>query len=514
MAKKNNDLWFPPLSTYKSYIECLSELDGNDVLLGLIGYGLVAEPIPPIIYSLSFSQYCLQNNPKFKTTKADYIRYEGNRHNHKVRLFGIPNPFAYFHLCQCISISWERMLRYFEFVTNNQNYKISRLHIRKQKNNPAIFKMNYKWWKTDETPEIDLKIGARFVAQADISVCFPSMYTHVIPWAVTGKSVAKKYPKFGWPNRLDKFLRQTTNNETHGILIGPHASNIVSEIILLKVDKVLYDKGFSFIRNIDDYSCFSEDYDSAEDFIFVLRKTLREFGLRLNDSKTKIVELPQNYQDNWVNRLNYEKPIPINGKVNFNQVQMFLDLVKVMMIESNDNLAILKYLLKSLKDDLLTDNAAVLYQKFFLKMGILFPYLLSSFEEYLFEPFNVDPLIIKDWCNVIYSSYEKRGNQEAIAYMFYFALKYDFRIENATITSLLESTDCVVKTLGAVYFTKNKDPRIGEIYKDALSLYQDKSVRDQFWLYCYTILDEKHLDGDWKKIKRAGVTFIDESIYV
>lgn len=52
--------------------------------------------------------------------------------------------------------------------------------------------MSYSNWKTDGTPEPDLLIGKRYVVKADISTCFPSIYTHSIPWALAGKATAKK----------------------------------------------------------------------------------------------------------------------------------------------------------------------------------------------------------------------------------------------------------------------------------------------------------------------------------
>jgi hypothetical protein len=37
-------------------------------------------------------------------------------------------------------------------------------------------------------------------------------------------------------NKLDKFTRNLKFSETHGILIGPHSSNLISEIVLTSVD--------------------------------------------------------------------------------------------------------------------------------------------------------------------------------------------------------------------------------------------------------------------------------------
>jgi hypothetical protein len=82
---------------------------------------------------------------------------------------------------------------YFEDKTNNQSHKISRIHIRKLKNKKHLFEMNYKnFLKDDLDIENVLSIGSRYVVKADISNCFPSIYTHSIPWALVGKESAKK----------------------------------------------------------------------------------------------------------------------------------------------------------------------------------------------------------------------------------------------------------------------------------------------------------------------------------
>lgn len=124
--------------------------------------------------------------------------------------------------------------------------------------------MNYKNYRADGSGEIELLLGAKYVANVDISTCFPSMYTHSLPWALVGKDFAKKNRSSQyWFNELDFYVRGTTNGETHGILIGPHASNVLSEIILVCIDNELLEKGWKYIRNIDDYTCYVNSYEDA-----------------------------------------------------------------------------------------------------------------------------------------------------------------------------------------------------------------------------------------------------------
>ena len=101
--------------------------------------------------------------------------------------------------------------------------------------------MNYSDFKNDGTPEPNLLIGSKYLVNADISTCFSSIYTHSIPWALVGKETSKenKGNRQEWYNDLDFYVRNTKNGETHGLLIGSHTSNLLSEIILTSIDHEL-----------------------------------------------------------------------------------------------------------------------------------------------------------------------------------------------------------------------------------------------------------------------------------
>lgn len=538
--KDRSELWFPLLGTSMSYIECLSELSDEDVFRGLLGFGMFAEQIPPLFSSEVFFEYCQKHKPKFNTKYADYVTYEGNRHNLKSRIFGIPNPFVYYNLCLEIKKSWKNILDYFDAVTKNHNYKLSRVHVRKFENQHYIFMMNYKSWKKDDSPETDLLIGSKFIFKADISSCFSSIYTHAIPWAVIGKTLSKQmselkklkdrrkqFPQHIWLDELDSKVRNTTNKETTGILIGPHSSNLISEILLTRIDKELFEKGYIFVRSIDDYTCYAVSKEEGEKFIFDLNSLLTEYKLKINDGKTDDKTLPQYYEDNWINRLNVEKPVPSvflnkkklkdgrfkivrkgNGLITYKQLRQYLDLVVSLLEEKSNDLAILKYVIKTFRAKHLTENAKVLFQRFFLKMAFLYPYLLPSLDKYLFVRFKVDHKIIDRFSNKCFQDLAEKKNMEGIAYIIFFGIKYNFTIQGVDTNFVVNNSDCIVKTLGALYLKERNDSDFDKIYDDALTIYGLKEKREKYWLYYYTVLNEDDLTGDWKTIKHAGVSFI------
>jgi hypothetical protein len=134
--------------------------------------------------------------------------------------------------------------------------------------------------------QVDYSFDNKFIIQADISNFYPSVYTHSIPWALVGFDYAKanRNPS-DWFNQIDKYQRLLKRNETNGVAIGPATSNIVSEIILSTIDKVLDTEGYKFVRFIDDYTAYTRTYEDAETFLRRLSEELSKFKLNVNARK-------------------------------------------------------------------------------------------------------------------------------------------------------------------------------------------------------------------------------------
>ena len=292
----------------KSYSDFMDEITADELYEGLLGYGLFSEKLPPVFTSVPFFKYCQTIVPSEESSWHDIISYNTMRNVLTPRQLGIPTPLKYDKLCRVLRDNWFLLQKHFKDQTVMNTYRVSRIHLRKQKHNKKLFEMNYKDWKTDGNPETDLLIREksvnRYLVEADISTCFPSIYTHSIPWAIAGKEEAKKHIKDDsyWYNNIDSACQEMKNGETHGLIIGPHASNLISEIILTVVDKKLT-ATYQYYRNIDDYDCFVESYDQAQLFLRDLEEALREFDLPLNHKKTRILELPVVVTESWIHKL-------------------------------------------------------------------------------------------------------------------------------------------------------------------------------------------------------------------
>jgi len=501
------------IQTPNKYAELMKEINSDEILEGFLGYGLFADKLPDFLSSETFFNWYIKNSkPQFENKGKDYVRYEHMRNTNIPRILAIPTPFSYANLCNKVTENWDNIRNQLLENVKNQKFKISRIHIRKLKDKKNLFEMNYKNLEKDGNPEQKIMIGKQFCVEADISNCFPSIYSHSIPWALIGKENSKtNKDDSAWFNELDKTIRNTKNEETNGILIGPHTSNLISEIILTKVDNVLSDKNYEYIRNIDDYKCYVPTYEKAESFLLDLSSELKYYELHLNNKKTKISQLPLSSVHEWVNRLNsfdIGNNLTEDKKIilEYRRLRALLDLAIELMIAEN-NSAVMNYTFKIISTKHLGVQAYKYYIDYVHHLLLLYPYLTNIIEEYVFKPFEVESSRIKQISTDLYNVGVQKRLYEACSYSIFWALKYDFKISSSFVKDSIKSNDCIFLTLGFLYAKKNKDKEsIKEFQKRAKEI--AKTDFDRYWIFLYEILTQEDLTGDYKRIKKEKISFI------
>ena len=493
----------------KTYADFMNEISPSEIYEGLLAYGLFAEQLPPIFTGKPFFDYCQTNNPSFPAENTGFVFYENMRNLNVPRSIGIPNPASYQRLCKFISEQWAELQSHFQNTTAGDIYKVSRIHIRKMENNPCLFQMNYNNWRIDGTPEPDLLIGSKYLVKADISNCFPSIYTHSLSWALVGKDVAKHNQNDHslWYNILDYHTRNLHDGETHGLIIGPHVSNLLSEIILTKVDQALNSKGYKYTRNIDDYSCYVKTHQDGQAFLVALNQQLRYYGLTLNHRKTLIAELPSAAVEQWVRRINAFTAFDLKNTMNYKEVQAYLDLAVELMKENGENSAVLKYAIKVLSNKKLSANAKEYCVKTILHFALIYPYLVTLLDKYVFETFAVETSIISEFSKQLIMNGNKSKNYEEMCFAIFFAIKYDFQITGTQFANLKDCSHCILLLLGYLYSGKQKDKAEIKLYKNfAESLKQTET--NAYWLFIYEALPQSKLRNYWVNTKKKRVSFI------
>lgn len=493
----------------KSYIEYMKEISADELYDSLVGYGLFADKLPPCFSSKQFLDYCKTRTQSFSKKKEySYVVYENIRNINIPRQLGIPVPMAYEIQCGLLKKHWNDLVVHFQKCTEDQReYKISRIHIRKMYNKKYIFEMNYDNWKNDAIPA-SMKVGKKYLVKADISTCFPSIYTHSIPWALLGKHCAKtNRSEDFWPNTLDTYCRNMQYGETDGLIIGPHSSNLVSEIILCSIDKKLSENNWEFVRHIDDYEAYVNSENAASEFLTDLQHELRNYNLSLNHKKTKIIKLPVPLNEYWLRKINIFDNL--TDIIDYKKCSYCLDLALELFTEDN-NASVLKYAIKILSSKKLTNNAKKLFEQTIFQWSLIYPYIVPLLEEYVFEVCGTEDREIEKIINQIFEEYHPKMIFEATSYAIYWAIKFNLSIESLYVNEAIETDDAVFMVLTYEYFKKrNGSKEIKELKSFARDNLGDKIYFDQHWLFMYEVLTQKDLKNDWSALKKNGVTFID-----
>ncbi len=202
--------------------------DSQYVFNALLGYGMFSEKLPPCFDSSMFLEFMNKNMTAFESLSEEskskgtpnpqgapskpkherhrnYIKFSSIGHTHVPREMGVPHPYTYFLLCEHIKKNWDNINSH---IGKGLSNKINYCHVRKIKNKPFIFEMNYKSGDkyNEEELEIKYKLEAKYVVSTDISKFFASIYSHSIPWAIDTRKNSKNNKRIrgSKKNEIDK----------------------------------------------------------------------------------------------------------------------------------------------------------------------------------------------------------------------------------------------------------------------------------------------------------------------
>jgi len=504
------------------------------VFKGLLGHGMFTQKLPPCFTSLSLVNEELRpdGDPGKKQHYHSYIEYRATRNTEVPRQLAIPHPEAYWILCDHIRQYWQDINRHIGIP----EVKFNHCHVRRIKSKDVIFEINYegqdKWQK--EELMLDYALGCQYVVSADISTCFPSMYTHSIPWAVKNKEWAKihkcsswnKKNETGcscrlndnlpcrnernelWPNDLDLISRLQKDGETNGFLIGPHTSNIIAELILSQIDCELQISGFKkVIRHIDDFTFFAPDEIEAKNFLRILSLTLKKYELSLNAKKTTITPYHKFESLHWKSKLN-QFSFPNRDKIGFTTINAYIDYA-MSISQASCDFAALNYAIKIIAQKDLSDRARRLYIKKILQISMNHPYIIPLLEEHVFIFAGNNFEFLQDFLQLLLKHSLLSGSTDSLAFLFYFAIKYHvpLTLDDDIINQIIAQEDCIAMLL-AYKYCKANEINIEPFTNKAADL-QGLSgrSRDKYWLFLYEIIPAPHLSGYLKKLKQQGISF-------
>lgn len=425
-----------------------------------------------------------------KTYGYDHITFQATRHNNVPRNLALLHPQPYASLCKIIHDQWDNI----NYIVNNDHSLIKpQKHL-----DGRLIVMNYEDPINKNNRDLKIGFGKKFKVNTDISNCFNSIYSHSISWAVIGfdqsKEALKKHTKDNhWSAQLDFYQRKNKRNETQGIPIGPATSNIISELILEKIDSKLKLYNFEFYRYIDDYTCFCDTYENAQFFINVLNKELNEFKLTLNLHKTSIVELPEPLNKDWINHLNIAKPsITFNSNQEFreftaSEISNYLDYAIRLNKETPDG-SVLKYAVGSIIKNL-GHSSKKIALSYILNLSFHYP-ILIPYLEFFEENFDTD---IDDSLLCLISENSKYRRSDGICWPLHLLRKKGTQIPLEIANKILESKDCL--SIVTLYKTNGLFQPLIDFINTIIqgSIY----LKDQYWLLLYCLYQDNHIKNPY-----------------
>lgn len=507
-------------------MDILKKLKKEIVFKKLLDFGLFSEKLNPIFTSSSYGKWIRKEGLKvYKNREFSTVSFHLTRNNNAPRIIEIPHPISYYRLCNKIRKNWNEIIKK---IGEIDDYVDRSMVIPKPNNlNKRLVSMlSYNKNRDEKFLILDKSFKARYYVHADITNCYPSIYSHSVPWALVGHQEAKDNmdDKSKWYNKLDFAIRSMQRNETVGIAIGPDTSSVISELILTRVDKALLE--YKYLRYIDDYKCYCNSKEEAESFLRKLSKELERYRLRLNPKKTEIIELPKPLDQNWVrelkaytNKFLLEKDIT---KKEINVLSEFVDLA-LNLAKSNPSDSPLRYAVKILSKKIYKDDDVLAFVIMYLsRICYIYPYFIDVFDLFLDNNNPNDNIIelVKKEINAIAKEHVKYSRSDVSLWSIYLAIKYKFDIEDFVSFSelLIKDRDCL-PVLMCYEYAKARKLDTKRFFNLIDTIITEKT-EEEWWIYIYTLYFDSYRKGVFKKIafkefyeemRKGKVKFIKEN---
>jgi hypothetical protein len=334
------------------------------------------------------------------------------------------------------------------------------------------------------------RVGKRYVLRTDVANFYPSIYTHALDWAITGKAKAKKNFK-GKVNRLgkriDELVMAAQAGQTRGLPIGPDTSLLLAHVVLAPIDKSLKKAGFGHgFRFMDDYELAFVDRTDADRALSALLSALSVYELELNSLKTRIEELPLEIDNSPILAI---KAMPLRPKSSPQQADLIsLFNTAFTFAKAHPDKPIMQYTVGRLNNSATDKKNASLVQDLVLQCATIepgvWPKALPLLKRlHAEQAFSKDPI-----ANVIEVTIEKQaslGHSSEVAWCLWAGLVFGFTLSKAAVKSVIRMEDdvCILLLLHAA--------ELGFATIDAAGLKKLKTlvIRDQLygehWLLAY-----------------------------
>lgn len=388
-------------------------------------------------------------NPKFQESK--WVVHSIPKVGFSRRLLGIPNPYHQSIISKSIADKWVEIEAIFNKSTITHSKPVqdtSGSRALKSVNTFGQFKKECLINSFDKLFEV----------KTDVSRYYGTIYTHIIPWIIHTKAVAKVKRKdttlLG--NLLDKNLRESNSGQTLGIPIGPDTSLVVAEIIGCTLDELVQKKFKTTIkgfRYIDDYYIYCENQSDSEKVFKYIQSIFTDYQLDINEEKTKITKSPFPFESDWsieLGSFTFRK----SPQAQQTDIERFVSLA----FKNANNYpkdSVLNFAISVLKSVPLFDESWKLYQSLILKIALTEPVTLPVVAQILVSHrAKVEKLKVKSVVENIIKEHTPKGHHFEVAWALWICKEFQIKLPD-TIAELIFNSNDVISILIALDLKKN-----------------------------------------------------------
>jgi Reverse transcriptase (RNA-dependent DNA polymerase) len=146
---------------------------------------------------------------------------------------------------------------------------------------PAVL---LRHWRVDASRmRAHLSAFEGLVLRTDVAEC----YSSIRPDAVA-EGLVRCGVDAGRVARCVRILRELDAEGVHGLPVGPPASSVLANAVLVAGDDALARAGAPFVRWVDDWWILARSRGRAADLLRRLASALERAGLRINEAKTGV----------------------------------------------------------------------------------------------------------------------------------------------------------------------------------------------------------------------------------
>lgn len=131
----------------------------------------------------------------------------------------------------------------------------------------------------------ELSSRYKYILQTDITDFYNQIYIHRLQNTIEIADSSLSEISY----EIEEFIKKINSGSTKGIPVGPMASIVFSEALMIDIDEFISNKGFEFTRYVDDIRIFSNDKKELDKILEELTTYLYEqHRLNLSSHKTEI----------------------------------------------------------------------------------------------------------------------------------------------------------------------------------------------------------------------------------